>query len=155
MRKEFIQGLLCGVVATTLFFGISSLIHREPPENKKNITHIQMVKKPLKKGIAEVFYPQENETQSRLANKILDVLVKEYELVAKVLEIPEDKILSYQTYGLVFCEDIDDMTLKYTHNGLTLVNGVQCYPVVGEAGFPFRDPKTRFRLAHSLPQKRY
>ncbi|MFH1563187.1 MAG: hypothetical protein ABIF11_07215 [Nitrospirota bacterium] len=158
MRKEFIQGLLCGVVATTLFFGISSLIHKEPEENKKTITHIQMVKEPLKKGIAEVFYPEGNETQNRLADKILDILVKEYELVSKVLEIPEDKILSYQTYGLVFCEDIeaclvDDMFLKYTHDGLILVDGVQCYPVVGETGFPFRAPKTRFRLVHSLPQE--
>lgn len=145
MRKEFIQGFIYGVVATTLFFGIGSLINREPKkENKKNITHIQMVKKPLKKGIAEVFYSEGNETQGKLANKILDVLVKEYELVAKVIEIPEDKILSYQTYGLVFCEDIDDMFLKYTHNGLTLVDGVQCYPVVGETDFHFETQRRDF-----------
>lgn len=152
MHRKFIHGFICGLIATTLLFGISFLIPKTPGENK-TITHLQISKEPLKKGIVEVFYPKENTTQEKLANRILGVLVKEYTLIEKVLEIPQEKILAYQTYGLVFCEDIDDMFLKSTHQGLASVNGVMCYPVVGEVGFPFRCPKTRFRLVHNIPKE--
>lgn len=154
MQKGFIHGLICGVSATMLLFGISFLGHKTSKENKNlTITHIQISKEPLKKGIVEVFYPKGNTTQEKLANQILDILVKEYELVEKVLEIPLHNLLSYQTYGLVFCEDIDDIFLKYTNEGVACVTGVVCYPVVGEVGFPFRDPKTRFRLVYTLPKE--
>jgi len=154
MNREFLQGIILGIIGTTLFFGISFLVGERPRENeKKTITHLQISKEPLKKGIAEVFYPKENTTLEKLAKRILEILVKEYELVEKVLEIPPAEILSYQTYGLVFCEDIDDLFLKYTTQGLASVDGVLCYPVVGEVGFPFRDPKTRFRLVYNLPKE--
>jgi hypothetical protein len=154
MHQEFIRGLICGAIVTTLLFGISFLVHKKPKENKnQTITHLQISKEPLKKGIVEIFYPKGNTTQQKLAIRILDILVKEYELVEKVLEIPLHKILSYQTYGLVFCEDIDDIFLKYTNQGLASVDGVLCYPVVGEVGFPFSDPKTRLRLVYNLPKE--
>ncbi len=152
MRREFIHGFICGLIATTLLFGISFLIPKTPRENK-TITHLQIAKEPLKKGIVEVFYPKENTAQEKLANRILEILVKECALIEKVLEMPQDKILAYQTYGLVFCEDVDDNFLKYTNQGLASVDGVLCYPVVNEIGFPFRDPKTRFRLVHSIPKE--
>lgn len=154
MSREFIQGFIGGIIVTTLFFGISFLIWEKPKENEKQtITHLQISKEPLKKGIVEVFYPKENKTLEKLAHRILEILVKEYELIEKILEIPQDKILSYQTYGLVFCEDTDDVFLKYTNQGLALVDGILCYPVVGEVGFPFRDPKTRCRLVYNLPKE--
>lgn len=154
MHKEIVQGFILGIIVTTLFFGISFLIGERPKENEKqSLTHLQISKEPLKKGIVEVFYPKENKTLEKLAHPILEILVKEYELVEKILEIPQDKILSYQTYGLVFCEDIDDVFLKYTNQGLALVDGILCYPVVGEVGFPFRDPKTRCRMVYNLPKE--
>lgn len=154
MSREFIQGFIGGIIVTTLFFGISFLICENPKEDKREaITHLQISKAPLKKGIVEVFYPKENKTLEKLAQRILEILVKEYELVEKILEIPQDKILAYQTYGLVFCEDIDDVSLKYINQGLTSVDGILCYPVVGEVGFPFRDPKMRCRLVYNLPKE--
>jgi len=154
MGRELIQGFIWGIIVTTLFFGISFLVCEKPRENeKKTVTHLQISKEPLKKSVIEVFYPKENITLEKLANRILEILVKEYELVEKVLEIPPEEILSYQVYGLVFCEDIDDVFLKYTNQGLASVDGILCYPVVGEVGFPFRDPKTRFRLVYNLPKE--
>ncbi|MEW6096086.1 MAG: hypothetical protein AB1567_06135 [bacterium] len=154
MHKEFIQGVICGVIATTLLLGISSLVYKKSKENEnQTITHLQISKEPLKKSIVEIFYPKGNTTQEKLAERILEILVKEYELIEKVLEIPLHKILSYQTYGLVFCEDIDDIFLKYTNEGLASIDGVLCYPVVGEVGFPFRDPKTRFRVVYNIPKE--
>lgn len=152
MRKEFIQGFISGICVITLLVGISFLIH--PKENKtKTFTHLQISKEPLKKGIAEVFYPTGNVGQEKLSTRILEILTQEYELIEKVLGIPPDKILAYQTYGLVFCEDIDDEFLKYTNQGLVSIDGVLCYPVVNEVGFPFRDAKTRLRLVYNLPKE--
>lgn len=150
MSKEFIQGVICGLVVAGLVFGM--IIHSKETKTK-TFTHLQISKEPLRKGIAEVFYPKENVNQKKIATKILEILAQEYELIEKVLQIPLDKILSYQIYGLVFCDDIDDVVLKYTNQGLVSIDGVWCYPVVGEVGFPFRDPKTRLRLVYNFPKE--
>lgn len=152
MHRRFIQGFICGVAITALLFGTSFLLHKNSKETQ-TITHLQISKIPLRKSIVEVFYPKGNATLEKVAEQTLDILIKEYELVEKILEIPMHKILSYQTYGLVFCEDVDDIFLKYTNSdGVALVNGVLCYPVVGEMRVPFRDPKTRLRLVYTIPK---
>ncbi|MEW6621482.1 MAG: hypothetical protein AB1422_19470 [bacterium] len=151
MHKKFILGFICGIIVGVLPLGIKFWLHKEAEQ--PSFTHLQISKEPLKKGIVEIFYPEENATQKKLAHQILEILVKEYEMIEKVLEIPQENLLSYQPYGLVFCEDIDDIFLKYTNKGLVLVDGILCYPVVAETIFPFRESKTRLRLVYTLPKE--
>ena len=142
-KKKYFAVLSIVLLVTVSAF--SGCIERDA----KHVTHSEVGLSVLKKDTVQVFYKNGSISQQALAEQCLDIIYEEYEICSAILGLPVEKLNSC---SLVFCENHDDPYIKIC-DWFSYVDGVQCWPIIGEDNLIFKEPINVYLLYQMLPHE--
>ena len=147
-NKEFKKCLVVGIVVVILLtvFGFSGCVRQI---GYKHVTHLGVGLSVLEKDSVKDFYRARSATQKALAEQCLDIIYKEYEICSDTLNLPIQKL---NPCSLVFCKSNFDLYVVRCH-WFSYVDGVQCWPIIGEDNLTFKKPINVYLLYQMLPHE--
>ncbi|MFH1096727.1 MAG: hypothetical protein V1749_04415 [Candidatus Desantisbacteria bacterium] len=153
LRGNFIPGFIVGALLIGMIAGLYLSAHPSQKKATKSVTHVKIAKVALKEDIAEVFYPEGDITQQKIAMETAKNMSLECKRIQTMFNISPQEMLSGQMYGFVFCPlwrgDPFIETIK-DDKWLT-VDNIICLPIVCEWGWPFQNPIHRYYLHCEFP----
>lgn len=153
LKGGFISGFIVGILLIGMIMGLYLSAH--PPKKRaiKSVTHLKINKVSLKEDIAEVFYPEGNTIQQKIAIETAKKMSLECKRIQTLFNITSQEMLSGQMYGFVLCpvwrKDPFIETIK--DDKWLIVDNVICLPIVCEWGWPFQNPENRYYLYCLFP----
>ena len=148
VKGGFVPGFIVGVLLIGMIMGLYLSIHPPKKSTIKSVTHLKISKVSLKEDIAEVFYPEGNTIQQKIALEAAKRMSLECKRIQSLFNISSQEMLTGQMYGFVFCpvwrDDPFIETIK--DDKWLIVDNVTCWPIVCEWNWPFQNPLNRYYL---------
>ncbi|MBU0702053.1 hypothetical protein KKE26_12325 [bacterium] len=151
--KGFIPGFIVGMLLIGMIIGLYLSVHPPKKETIKSVTHLKINKVSLKEDIVEVFYPEGDVIQQKIALETAKKMSLECKKIQTLFNISSHEMLRGQMYGFVFCplwrNDPFIETIK--DDKWLIVDNITCLPIVCEYGWPFQNPRHRYYLHCLFP----
>jgi len=148
LRGNFIPGFIVGILLIGMITGLYLAAH--PPRKKaiKPVTHVKIVKVPLKEDIVEVFYPESDQGQKKIAQEAAKQMSLECKRLSTLFNVSLQDMLKGQMYGFVFCPlwRGDPFIEAIKDDKWLIVDNIICWPIVSEWNWPFQNPYHRYYL---------
>ncbi|MBI4777750.1 hypothetical protein HY792_02345 [Candidatus Desantisbacteria bacterium] len=153
VKGGFIPGFIVGMLLIGMIMGLYISVHPPKKRTIKSVTHLKINKVSLKEDIHEVFYPEGNAEQQKIASETVKKMSLECKKIQALFNISSQEMLTGQMYGFVFCpvwrNDPFIETIK--DDKWLIVDNVTCWPIVCEWGWPFQNPDNRYYLHCLFP----
>lgn len=115
----------------------------------EEVSHQEVELSVIEKDGIKVFYTSSSPKQKSLAESCAAIIEREYQITADILGLPQKEL---NPCSLVFCDgDSDPYVVKC--EWFSFVDGVQCWPVIGESSLPLEKPMNGYLLYHLLPHE--
>lgn len=145
-KKKISKKLI--VLTTTLIIiigGISGCIQK----SGKHVTHLGVATGVLEKDSVKVFYRLFSPTQKSLAQQGLDIIYTQYEICSEIMNLSIENLFPC---SMVFCKSrLDPYILRC--EWFAYVDGVLCWPIIGEKSMEFKSSINGWMLYHLLPHE--
>jgi hypothetical protein len=153
IKGGFIPGFIVGMLLIGMIMGLYLSVHPPKTETIRSVTHLKINKIPLKEDIAEVFYPEWNTVQQKIALETAKKMSLECKKIQTLFNISSQEMLTGQMYGFVFCPlwRNDPFIEAIKDDKWLIVDNVVCWPIVCEWGWPFQNPENIYYLHCSFP----
>jgi hypothetical protein len=135
------------VTATIIIItaGLSGCIDR----SGKHVTHLGVGLGVLEEDGIKVFYRRTSPIQKSLAEQSLNIIIKQYEICSDVTNLSYEELFPC---SMVFCKSrLDPYILRC--QWYAYVDGILCWPVIGEKTMEFEKPINEWMLYHLLPHE--
>ena len=136
------------VITATLIIiigGLSGCIQR----SGKHVTHLGVATGVLEIDSVKVFYRLLSPTQKSLAQQGLDIIYTQYEICSEIMNLSIEDLFPC---SMVFCKSrLDPYILRC--GWFAYIDGVLCWPIIGEKSMQFKKPLNEWMLYYLLPHE--
>jgi len=112
-------------------------------------THDEVGTSLIQKDNVTVLYSSGSATQQNLAETCLNIIYEEYEICSSILKLSVEEL---NPCTLVFCDSRNDPYVVKAQ-WFSYVDGVQCWPIIGEDSLSFKNAINGWMLYHLLPHE--